>query len=125
MKRFFNRVPKTTLRLGAIALLLFVLACNGDDEGAQRIDCAEEEALLGIAEDSDQGGMTVQFEISYTGDLSVREVTWDFGDGTKGSGPAVAHLYINSGTYPVTAIVELGRGDTTCIAESTTSVTIQ
>jgi hypothetical protein len=125
MKRFFVWIRKRILPLAGVALVLLLFACSGDDDGSGAIDCAQEAALVGISDDSDQGGMTVQFEIQYTGDLPVRTVTWDFGDGTKDSGASVSHLYINSGTYLVTALVELGPEDSSCIVEPTTSVTIQ
>ena len=31
--------------------------------------------------------------------------TWDFGDGSKATGPVVTHAYAKSGTYPVTLSV--------------------
>ncbi|GEM_PF-6863011 len=36
--------------------------------------------------------------------------TWDFGDGTTGSGQYVTHSYLNPGTYHVTVIVDSPRG---------------
>ncbi len=113
------------LRLTGMAVLFLMFACNGDDDGLQAIDCEQEVLLLEIEEDSAQGGMTVQFSIQYSGDLSVREVNWDFGDGTKDSGSSVSHLYITSGTYLVQAQVTLGQGESECLLAPTTSVNIQ
>ncbi|MGB5403101.1 MAG: PKD domain-containing protein [Robiginitalea sp.] len=113
------------LRLTAMALLFLMFACNGDDDVFQGIDCEQEIGLVQIEDDSAQGGMTVQFSIQYSGNQSVRAVNWDFGDGTKDSGTSVSHLYINSGTYQVQAQVSLGSGENECLAEPTTSVTIQ
>ena len=81
--------------------------------------------LVGITDDNDSGGMTVQFEVDYSGDLPITSVNWDFGDGTKGSGNSVSHLYINSGTYAVKALVVLDRKGVDCLAEPETTITIQ
>ena len=113
------------LRFTGLALLFLMFACNGDDDASQVIDCEQEAGLVQIDDDSAQGGMTVQFSIQYTGNLSVTEVNWDFGDGTKDSGSSVSHLYINSGTYQVQAQVSLSSGENECLAVSMTSVNIQ
>jgi hypothetical protein len=113
------------LRFAGLALVFLTFACNGDDDASQVIDCEQESGLVQIDDDSAQGGMTVQFSIQYTGNLSVTEVNWDFGDGTKDSGSSVSHLYINSGTYKVQAQVSLRSGENECLAVSKTSVNIQ
>ena len=125
MKRLLLSLHWPILRFAGLALLFLMFACSGDDDASQVIDCEQESSLVQIDDDSAQGGMTVQFSIQYTGNLSVMEVNWDFGDGTKDSGSSVSHLYINSGTYQVQAQVSLGRGETECLAVSTTSVNIQ
>ncbi|MGE5245573.1 MAG: Ig-like domain-containing protein, partial [Betaproteobacteria bacterium] len=38
--------------------------------------------------------------------------SWDFGDGTKGSGPAPTHVYVGGGTFVVLVTVDDGRGGT-------------
>ena len=43
-------------------------------------------------------------------DLAGAEVTWDFGDGTKGNGLSEAHSFARSGTYEVSASVNLADG---------------
>lgn len=108
-----------------LALMFLIFSCNGDDDGQQVVNCEQEEALVQIEDDNELGGKTVQFQARYSGNLSVTAVNWDFGDGTKGSGTSVSHLYINSGTYSVQAMVTLGLGDTECIAEPSTTITIQ
>ncbi|MGA9239537.1 PKD domain-containing protein [Robiginitalea sp.] len=125
MKRLLQFLHGTFLRFAGLALLFLMFACSGDDDASQVIDCLQEAGLVQIDDDSAQGGMTVQFSIQYTGTLSVTEVNWDFGDGTKDSGNSVSHLYINSGTYQVQAQVSLSSGDNDCLAVSTTSVNIQ
>lgn len=121
----FNMRFGRVLRLGVLPLLFLLSSCNNDDDGQGVIDCVREAALVQIADDNDQGGMTVEFQVQYSGDLSVTAVNWDFGDGTKGSGSTVSHLYINSGTYSVQALVDLSSGPTLCTAEPSTTITIQ
>ena len=51
-----------------------------------------------------QVGVPVVFVDQSTGD--PRSWTWDFGDGTNGSGPSVEHAWSEPGTYQVTLLVE-------------------
>lgn len=125
MKRLLLFLHEPILRFAGLTLLFLMFACSGDDDASQVIDCEQESSLVQINDDSAQGGMTVQFSIQYTGNLRVKEVNWDFGDGTKDSGSSVSHLYINSGTYQVQAQVSLSSGENECLAVSTTSVNIQ
>jgi len=125
MKRLLLFLQVPILRLTGIAVLFLMFACNGDDDASSVIDCEQEIGLVQIEDDSDQGGMTVQFSIQYSGNLSITAVNWDFGDGTKDSGTSVSHLYINSGTYDVQAQVSLGSGESECLAAPTTTVNIQ
>jgi len=125
MKRLLLFLHGPFLRFAGLALLFLMFACSGDDDAPQVIDCERESSLVQINDDSAQGGMTVQFSIQYTGNLSLTEVNWDFGDGTKGSGSSVSHLYINSGTYKVQAQVSLGSGENECLAVSKSMVIVQ
>lgn len=108
-----------------MALLFLMFACNVDDDAAPIVDCEQEAERVQIEDDSEAGGMTVQFSIQYSGDLPISEVSWDFGDGTKDTGSPVSHLYINSGTYQVEAQVSLGREDGGCLLVPVTTVNIQ
>jgi parallel beta-helix repeat protein len=47
------------------------------------------------------GGNTVQFDASYSTGVQSKGTlyTWDFGDGTTGSGLKVSHTYTDGGTY--------------------------
>ncbi len=125
MKRLLLFPHGPILRFAGLALLFMIFACSGDDDASQAVDCEQEASLVQIDDNSAQGGMTVEFSIQYSGSLSVSEVNWDFGDGTKDSGSSVSHLYINSGTYQVQAQVSLSSGEQDCLAVSTTSVNIQ
>jgi PKD repeat protein len=70
------------------------------------------------------GELTASFERVQTGDLSVRfqdrsrnpggtitARSWDFGDGTTGSGADPSHTYESQGTYTVTLTVEGDGGE--------------
>ncbi|GAB4406588.1 MAG: hypothetical protein OHK0039_08350 [Bacteroidia bacterium] len=53
---------------------------------------------------------TVNFASLATGDTSIVQWLWDFGDGTTGSGPNPAHLYTQPGNYDVTLVIADARG---------------
>lgn len=61
-------------------------------------------------------GMQVAF-INYTPNVTQ---TWDFGDGTTGSGVAASHVYSNAGTYIVTCTVYNGN----CATTSAQTITV-
>jgi len=46
------------------------------------------------------------------GDDDIESYTWDFGDGTTGSGAQVSHTYTTAGTYTLVLIVEDQFGET-------------
>jgi PKD repeat protein len=51
---------------------------------------------------SQTAGVAVQFNSSaQDSDGSVEDYSWDFGDGTQGSGPNPSHTYAAAGTYTV------------------------
>lgn len=58
--------------------------------------------------------LAVTFTDQSTGDTTLVNWLWDFGDGNTGSGTPVTHTYQNPGTYTVTLIVEdaIGCRDT-------------
>ncbi|MEM7367209.1 MAG: PKD domain-containing protein [Bacteroidota bacterium] len=58
--------------------------------------------------------LTVDFSASFQGLLSY---SWDFGDGTTGSGSSVQHTYSVGDTFQVCLIVDDGNGcvDTSCL----------
>ena len=47
----------------------------------------------------------IQFSCSIKGGVSPFNITWDFGDGSTGSGVAPTHTYTSSNTYTVTLTV--------------------
>jgi len=52
---------------------------------------------------------------------SVASYTWDFGDGSQGSGVAPAHVYAAPGTYPVTLTVTSTLGDSAQTSQTVTA----
>ncbi len=57
------------------------------------------------------GYTTVQFTDTSRAYFGLRSYSWDFGDGTTGSGSQVSHNYNNSGNYTVRLIV---NGNSNC-----------
>ena len=85
-----QRAQRTT----AGFLLQFFQAVN--DPPTAEFD-AEPTAYMGEAAQFDAGGSS--------DDLGIREIVWDFGDGTQGVGRHVSHVYTESGQFSVTVIV--------------------
>lgn len=66
--------------------------------------------LEGLAIESETAGLSAEFIASITSG-SLCDVSWDFGDGTTGTGAQTSHLYTSGGTYNVCVTVE---GTTEC-----------
>ncbi len=49
--------------------------------------------------------LTINFSVAPDGGTAPYGVTWDFGDGTNGTGTPVAHTYATAGTYPAKCTV--------------------
>src|SRR5690606_24307987 len=58
-----------------------------------------------------QGGMYFDFDVANPQD--AYGYTWDFGDGTNGSGKQLSHTYTTPGQYTVTLTLENGCGTET------------
>ncbi|MBI4029727.1 PKD domain-containing protein, partial [Candidatus Berkelbacteria bacterium] len=59
------------------------------------------------------GEVTFDASASFDPDEDPLTFSWDFGDGTAGSGEIVQHRYSNVGTYPVTLTVSDGVNEDT------------
>jgi len=68
------------------------------------------------------GTLTVQFDAtaSYDPDGTIAGYTWDFGDGTTGSGPIQTHSYLGPGSFNVRLVVIDDQGATGPAAETVT-----
>ncbi|HII39876.1 MAG TPA: PKD domain-containing protein [Thermoplasmata archaeon] len=66
-------------------------------------------------------GETVSFVAVASGGTSPYTYSWDFGDGTAGSGGSVSHAYASPATYPVTVTALDDAGHT---AQATHSVVV-
>src|SRR5437899_2570672 len=61
---------------------------------------------------------------SWDQDGSITNYSWDFGDGTNGSGEAPTHSYASEGSYTVTLTVTDSNGNTSS-SQSTVTVDAQ
>jgi chitodextrinase len=50
-------------------------------------------------------GSVVSFTATYYSEYGVKSFSWNFGDGSTGSGQTTSHTYLNGGTYQVTVTV--------------------
>ena len=62
---------------------------------------------------------------SYDPDGSIVSYSWDFGDGSSGSGVTISHAYSSSGTYTVTLTVRDNNGATNQISKQIVVTTPQ
>ncbi len=72
------------------------------------------DAVINADPISGDGPLLVNFDATFTtdADSDALTYTWDFGDGTVGSGIALSHEYQTPGIYTVTLIVDDGNGGT-------------
>ena len=112
MKRIINHIKPA----GILAVFLFFIACEpmmmdkpeiGDPPTEDQLDFT-------ITEGSDE------FHVVVTNTSSVTGITyWDFGNGTKGSGPSVEVKYALEGEYTITMTL-VTRGGTASISKTYT-----
>ncbi len=74
---------------------------------AVKISCAGDEVQLDASASSDADGDGLKY-------------TWDFGDGTTGSGSKTSHRYTKGGSYRVSVTVDDGKGGS-CSSNSTST----
>lgn len=58
-------------------------------------------------------GQVVSFTCTATGGIPPYGYSWDFADGTSGSGPITTHAYNNIGTYDVACTLKDAQTTTT------------
>lgn len=90
------------------------------------VNCTGEGLLMSVHHTEDASSpKLIHFEGKYTGSHTLESVTWNFGDGSTGTGPNVDHTYAASGTYLVTAKIKIASGKSTCESDPTRSVVIK
>ncbi|HYF48276.1 MAG TPA: fibronectin type III domain-containing protein [Planctomycetota bacterium] len=67
-------------------------------------------------------GQAVQFSVATSGGTAPISITWNFGDGSSGSGAAPTHVYSTHGTYTVQVTASDAAGQS---ASATLSLTVQ
>ncbi len=103
------------LVLGLIGLIpIMISGCLGSKTSIQ--------ALFTVSPDKQVIPFTANFDgtLSYDEAGRIVSYTWNFGDGTTGQGPVVAHMYKRNGAYKVKLTVIDSRGRT-----SVSSITVQ
>jgi PKD repeat protein len=75
------------------------------------LDVTRPEAIAGPDLKADMS-QTVNFDAGASSDnVGVDSYSWDFGDGTTGTGRTTTHTYANAGNYTVTLTVEDAAGN--------------
>ena len=95
-------------KLSAIVFLMSVFGC-GNDVSENIVDCVGQSLLVNVHH-SVQDGKTVHFNVSYSGEHSLKNaIIWDYGDGIKETvnGVTTSHTYSQAGTYTANATVSL------------------
>lgn len=126
----YNRFGTMTTRTFFISTLIATLAsfgtgCKKTSESA--LDCFAQSLLVSVKATTDAGNAKlVHLEAVYSGDLQVKSVVWEYGDGTPAvTGTATTtHTYAAAGSFTVKAKISLVKGSSTCTPEPTKAVTI-
>lgn len=67
------------------------------------------------------GSTIIQFNDTSSVFFGKQSVTWDFGDGTSGSGENISHTYLTPGTYTVEMVV---TGNSGCVERVVKQITV-
>lgn len=109
------------LLLGTICF--FQTACKKELESI--INCTGEGLLMSVNHAADAGSAKlIHFEAQYSGSHTLESVSWEFGDGTTGTGAKVDHTYAAAGTYQVKAKIKIKSGKSTCESDPVRSVVV-
>ncbi|MGZ4215443.1 MAG: PKD domain-containing protein [Solirubrobacteraceae bacterium] len=76
-----------------------------------------------FAANPDRGSLAVAFDAGNSSDSvgTITNYSWDFGDGSTGTGPTPTHTYATRGTYHVTLTVTNDAGQTDTIEHDVTA----
>ncbi len=93
--------------IACAALLLTVAACGGGGGGGSAAPPVPPIASATASVSQGQAPLTVNFDASKSSDPQSFPLTysWNFGDGTSGTGVTVSHVYQNHGSYTATVAV--------------------
>jgi PKD repeat protein len=114
-------VPTTSNTYGSSGqhtVSLTVYAPDGTSIGASRVITtgvagATAAFTLNPTQTVTGAAATLTSSSTAAGGDAISQQTWNFGDGTAGSGASVSHAYAATGTYPVTLLVTTTLGQTT------------
>lgn len=96
--------------------------CNFPIQGIDTIKVDKIDAGYIHAAQQNCGSTILQFTDTSNAFFGISNVSWDFGDGTNGTGSSVSHVYSASGLYTVTMIV---NGNSGCADTSLQQINIQ
>jgi PKD repeat protein len=116
-------VEHTFEKAGTLDIVLKVSNANGTANSTQTITAIE--PILPIAEftkNATEG--TVPFAVKFNASTSqnVDSYSWDFGDGTNGTGKIVEHTFEKAGTFDVVLTVRNANGTANSTAQTVTAV---
>jgi hypothetical protein len=109
----------------AVLLLLFS-ACS-EKATEDTIDCVVESFSAGLNTRIDgTNKKMVILDATYTGSLTFKSVTWEFGDGQTVTTTTMSttHTFTTAGTYKIKAKIKLTQGSGVCIPGPEKTVTI-
>jgi PKD repeat protein len=75
--------------------------------------------IITATDHSTSARQIISAEKSYDNDQKVLKFSWDFGDGSNGSGKSVEHIFQKSGRYTITLTVDDGQKQTNSIQSTT------
>lgn len=111
--------------LSIVFIIAFTFFSCSDDDVKSGIDCIAESAYIHFSSSPDpDDSHTITFSVSYTGEMTLTSVKWEFGDGQSVTTEehTVTHTYTNSGEFTAKANVELNNGQ--CGSSHTRTITI-
>ena len=75
--------------------------------------------MITAVDHSTSARQIISAEKSYDDDQKMLKYTWDFGDGTIGSGKSIVHLFQKSGRYTIRLTVDDGQKQTNSLQSTT------